>query len=259
MSRLSLPLALVLGLSTLSGCKLKDALDGGPQTSYCEALCDWAAECAAADRGADLEALKAECLAATEAVSAGCADATKGELDAASSAALTECTDAIAEKQAAGECDGFTGLEAEVQASVAPVDCGTQDNYDETYTAAQDSVVEDGAELCERVTDTFCGKLDSCIQERSGEFDYSAIGVSPYDTCMSTLDGRIQECASNGDYDRDVANPQREAALECMSRFDELTCDDLFSGNLPAICAGAFVDPTDYAGSLLDIAQQYAL
>ena len=40
----------VMMLSTLVGCdaidKLKDAIDGEPQTSYCESLCDWAVECA---------------------------------------------------------------------------------------------------------------------------------------------------------------------------------------------------------------------
>ena len=39
-----------LVLFSMSGCKvldkLVDALEGGPQTSYCEALCDWATECA---------------------------------------------------------------------------------------------------------------------------------------------------------------------------------------------------------------------
>ena len=75
---------------------------------------------------------------------------------------------------------------------------------------------------------------------------------------MAALDGRVSECVSNDTYAADPANTQRVGAEECLADFGEVTCDDILGGNMPAVCAAAFVNPADYASDIFDIAQQYA-
>ena len=54
----------VLAASNVMGCdafnKIKDALDGEPQTSYCEALCDWAVSCAEGESALSPDEMMAE-------------------------------------------------------------------------------------------------------------------------------------------------------------------------------------------------------
>ncbi len=239
--------------ASLSACGGKGKAD----QSYCQSLCDWAVECASASREVDAEAMMAECLAATAAASPSCAAYDDGSIDKADEIILSDCNADIADKQAAGECDAFTASIAESEVAQPPVSCNGLDGAQDAFTAAQQSVQESSAEMCERVADTFCSKMASCIDETTG-FDSSAVSDLPYDACMSALDGRVSECVSNDTYAADATNTQRAAADECLASFDEVTCDDILGGNMPAVCAGAFVDPTEYAGDIYNIAQQYA-
>ena len=49
-------------------------------------------------------------------------------------------------------------------------------------------------------------------------------------------------------------NASREAARECLSALAGLACDELFSGMLPPVCAGAFSDPAQTASVLNNFA-----
>ncbi len=249
-------LLVLAAASGLVGCdKVKDAAAGGAQESYCEALCTWSVECAADARDVDADALMEECLAATRSVSASCADAEDGSLNAAQSATLSGCTDAIAAKS--GECDSITGLDAQVAAGTPPGSCTSQSNALDTFHAAQDAVIESGPELCDRFYSDICGTIDSCIQDTTG-FDYDAVGTAPYDLCLSAFGGQISECASSGKYDRSsTANPDREVAQECLENLGEPTCGDILSGDIPATCATALGDSSQLT-ALTDVIQQYA-
>jgi len=243
-------LALAAGLSACGG-------KGSADQSYCQSLCDWAVECAAADRDVDADALMTECLAATSAASSSCAEFDGGEMSKADELILSDCNDDVAAKAAEGDCDAFSGSIAEAEIAQPPATCNGLDGAQDAFDAAQSSVQEGSAEMCDRVADTFCTKMASCIDETTG-FDSSTVDNAPYDACMSALDGRVSECVTNDTYSADPANTQRIGAEECLADFDEVTCDDILGGNMPAVCAAAFVNPADYASDIFTIAQQYA-
>ncbi len=243
-------IALTIGLSACGG-------KGSADQSYCQSLCDWAVECAAGDRDVDADALMTECLSATSAASASCSEFDGGEMSKADELILSDCNDDIASKAAEGDCAAFSGSIAEADIAQPPATCNGLDGAQDAFDAAQSSVQEGSAELCDRVADTFCTKMSSCIDETTG-FDSSAIDDAPYEACMSALDGRVSECVSNDTYAADPTNTQRIGAEECLADFDEVTCDDILGGNMPAVCAAAFVNPADYASDIFTLAQQYS-
>lgn len=245
-------------LFSLAGC----ATD--PQTSYCEALCDWAVECQAGDRDVDADALRAECIAATEAVDGSCADASKG-LGPADAKLTTDCTDAIAAKQSAGECTAFTGRVDDQATETTPKECASQGaSAQDTFDAARDSTAESNDDMCERFADTFCQATDECVRAQLGanvDAIIEAVGFSPYDSCRTKTDSNTQACLTEEQYllGESVTDPnaQREFARECLGDFSEVTCDELLGGQLPAECAGALEDPTAYTGALAGVLTEF--
>jgi hypothetical protein len=246
-------LAFVAFAAGLVGCGGKGSAD----QSYCQSLCDWAVECAAASRDIDEAAMMQSCLAATSSASGSCAEYDDGNMSKADELILADCNADIATKQAEGDCGAFTGTVAEAELSTPPATCNGLDGAQDAFDAAQSSVLEGSAEMCVRVADTFCSKMSECIDITPG-FEADAVDSVPYDACMAALDGQVSDCISSDTYAPDPTNTQRAAADECLASFDDVTCDDVFSGQMPAVCAGAFVDPTDYAGTIYDIAQTYA-
>ena len=87
----------------------KDALGGEAQTSYCEAICDWAAECTGDDSSLDA------CLEETRAANSNCADAENGDLNPASRKLVEDCVATVE----SDSCDGLTGSATD-QASATP-------------------------------------------------------------------------------------------------------------------------------------------
>ena len=75
MSSLTTRALIVVSLAALS-CKGK----GEPTTSYCEAICDQAVSCAAAERTVDEDAMRDQCLADTRAADPSCEEAETGDL-----------------------------------------------------------------------------------------------------------------------------------------------------------------------------------
>ena len=258
---------LVMAL-TLMGCgegKLGEASE-----SYCQSLCDWAVECAESEREVDSTTLMADCVAAAEAINPECAD--YADLDVASSTALNECNEAIDEAQAAGDCDPFTGNIVDQTASIPPGDCASQgSSAQETFNEVQDSTSEPGDELCDRLAESICSTLSECVL---GDYADSidsvneALGFgSVQEYCMSvdSIDSFVAECKADGQYQSgdsvtDV-NTEREAARECVVDLADAECSEIYSGQLPAVCAGAFASPEQLAGigtGLADLVQSYA-
>lgn len=256
MHRLLLSFSLLAGLAACST---------EPQTSYCEAVCDNAVSCHEDERGADGEALLADCMAATEAADEDCAKATKGELDVATSKLLTKCTDALAGE--AGECGAYTGSIDEQKTATTPASCITYNpDAQGTFDEARQATKESGEALCARFTDSFCDATSSCLSDELGADKVSEIASdlgfpSLYDRCIDKMDGQTSACIADDQYaaeeDFTDANVSRQAARECLADFETVTCDELFSGSMPPLCAGAPEDPTAYAGSLLEIATEF--
>jgi len=240
--------SLAMGLTACGG-------KGSADQSYCQSLCDWAVECAAADRDVDADALMATCMAATEGASGSCAEFDAGDMSKADELILADCNADIAAK--AGECSAFTGTTVEREAGQPPATCNGLDGAQDAFAAAQDSVVEGSAEMCVRVADTFCSKMSECIDVTPG-FEADQVDSLPYDACMAALDGQVSECITNDDYAAEPGNLQRESAESCLASFGDVTCDEVLGGQMPPACAGAFVDPTDYADTIFNIAQTYA-
>jgi hypothetical protein len=260
MSRSFLPVAPVLAL--LAACGI---VKGEPQPSVCESLCDWASDCAAAERGEDPATVRADCLAATEAADPSCADAGKG-LNAAASKLLTECTDAIDAEAAAGSCDPWTGRIDDQKTATPPAACATQgEDITKTWSAAQQAVAEPNDALCDRFSTTFCDAVAACVEERLGP-DFAAavdaVGVAPADQCLSRIAFHTDSCVDDGLYAPEESltdvNAARQTARECLLDFSTLTCDELLSGTMPPLCAGAVEDPTAFAGAIGGVATEYA-
>jgi hypothetical protein len=245
--------AFVALASGLAGCGGKGSAD----QSYCQSLCDWAVECAASGRTVDEAALMESCLSTTSAASGSCAAYDDGSMSKADELILADCNADIATKQSEADCGAFSGTIAESELAQPPATCNGLDGAQDAFSAAQQSVQEGSAEMCVRVADTFCGKMAECIDSTTG-FDSSAVDSLPYDACMAALDGQVSDCIADDDYAADPTNTQRAAADECLASFGDVTCDEVLGGQMPAVCAGAFIDPTDYADTIFNIAQSYA-
>lgn len=236
------------------------ACKGEPQRSYCEALCDWAVGCAAAERDIDAEAELSECLAATRASDPSCAKAEEGSMDPASKKLLEPCVNAIDDAAAAGECDPFTGTPEQVVTGTAPAACATQaEDAVATFEEAQSSTVETGAELCQRYADTICRRAEECILgDLGGEIPQAVTDElgTPFDRCVQALAPVFtNDCIESDLYAAEESvtdlNTARQAARDCLVEFDAVPCDGLMSGELPETCAASQTEPD----KLLEIGQ----
>lgn len=245
------------------------ALPGkGPQTSYCEALCEWAIECSAAERTVDQAALLESCLTDARASDPSCAEAESEEgLDTVTGAALQECTDAIEEASNAGECGPFTGSLDEQVTATTPTECAGQgSDAQDTFDQVQESTNETNDELCDRMSGTFCGQLETCILGALGVSEIpekliEAAGGTPADLCVEQLAPITDKCKADELYapEEDVTdvNTARQTARMCLEDIAEIPCADLLAGNLPKSCAGAFSSTEDalaFGEALLGVA-----
>jgi hypothetical protein len=235
-----------------------------PQTSYCEALCDWAVSCAEGERDVDAATMRADCIADAEAADPSCSDAADG-LGPGDAKLTSDCTDAITAAQDAGECESFTGSIDDLKTGTTPTECATQGTgAQDTFEAVRDSTTESSDELCERFAHTFCSTMGECVEAALGDQISDAIasvGLDPYDKCIEDLQSQTDTCKSESQYaaEEDItdANASRQAARECLGDWEAVTCDDITTGSLPALCAPAVVDPTEYADTLLGVLETY--
>ena len=255
--------ALLLSLALLMSCDTKST----PQTSYCEALCDWATECAAGERDVD-ESLGTDCLTLTEAADADCEIASTEGLTIGSGL-LTTCTDAVAAESAADECGGFTGTIDELKLGTTPTDCSTQGtDAQTTFEAARDAVTETNDQLCSRFTLTYCEAMDACLVSELGDIPdsvWDTLGGSAVALCEESpgIASFTTSCTADELYlpeaSLDDVNTARQGARECMRGFGEVTCDELLSGDIPKTCTAAFTSTdqaVDFASGLFEVADE---
>mgnify|MGYP001208350095 CR=1 FL=1 len=266
------PVTAILMTTMLSGCKavdkIKDALDGEPQTSYCESLCDWAVACAEGESSLSTDEMMSECLSATRASDSRCADAEAGGMAVDESLILTECTNAVERM----DCSGLTGTEAQVGSGRPPeVTCiaaygGMEDvsgldlsspeaviesfadiSTYETYNEARNAVMKTGDELCDDVSHGFCDSLVGCVTDTTGTEDGDAEDLL-MEQCLNAFDGFTSKCKEKGLYDQTLPldlNLTRFMAEDCVAGLAEADACDV--GSWPAECALAFtsVDGSD--------------
>ena len=243
------------------------ACETTPQTSYCESLCDWGTECAAAERDIDAN-LSADCVAATEAVDSDCATASS-EGVAAGAGLLSTCTDAIDAEAAAGSCGAFTGTYDELVLGVTPTECATQGlDAQATFEAAVDAVTETNDQLCSRFTTTYCEAMDACLINDLGDIPdavWEQLGGSAVELCQASagISSFTESCTAEQLYlPEDSAsdlNTARQGARECLRGFDAVSCEELLSGAVPETCAAAFTSTDQalgFASGLLGVADE---
>ena len=132
------------------------------------------------------------------------------------------------------------------------------------------STAENNDELCVRVSETLCQKSTSCLEDFFNlptEF-VEMLEPPALTQCIDRFEEEVttvcqeeqlyaidQEESGKADIE-DVpsvlfsVNASREAARECLAQLATLPCDELMSGDLPPVCAGAFSDPTTTASAL---------
>ena len=261
---LNTPMMAALMVGGLSGCdainKLKDALDGGPQISYCEAVCDWTVSCADEDGSSSLSAdeMMTACLDATHDSDAACDDAESGDLSVDKSLILTECTNAVD----AMDCSGLTGSASDVGSGRPPevmciagyggVDDVTGLDFSdptsladvgayETYNEARNAVMKTGAEMCDDVAQSICDALVGCASSTT-DMEGSEAEELLMEQCNSAFDGFVSSCKDKGLYDQSLPidmNLTRWAADDCVEGFAEADACDVTAW--PLECAAAFV------------------
>ena len=258
------PLTAVLMVGTLGGCgaidKLKDALDGEPQDSYCESLCDWAVSCAEGESSLSTEDMMADCLEATRATDPKCADAEAGDLAIDESLILTECTNAVD----AMDCSGLTGSETDVGSGRPPEtmciaayggleDASGIDFSDptaladigayETYNEARNAVMKTGDELCDDVSQSICDALVGCAAD-TVDAEGSEGEELLMEQCLTAFEGFVGECKSTGLYDQSLPldlNVTRWMADDCVAGMSEAGSCDFAAWMEQEECLAAFV------------------
>jgi hypothetical protein len=251
-------------LLSLTGCdkiadaaeKIAAAVEGGPQTSYCESLCDWAVDCAGDETSLSADEMMSRCSDATHEVDEVCADAEAGTMEATDVLINNECV----AKVEVMSCDGLVGGKVDVIAGRPPeatcigaygvLATGDPEDAYHTYNAARNAVLVTGDELCQDVTVGLCSGLIGCGPELSDDLADEAM-----DRCMAAMSGFNDSCKTEGLYDQDLPidyNINRGYAVSCVDALAE--SDSICSPSSwidIASCAGAFVDPLS-GTSLLD-------
>jgi len=246
------------------------ACGGEPTRSVCDASCDLAVSCHEAERDIDVEARRTACLEATQAENDSCAKAADGKLDPATKKVNDECVAALDAQADGGECDQFTPIyEVDVVPELAtpPAACGT---YTGTIEAAQESTEETNEELCERFSNTYCGRTEECVIETVfgdsaiPQDVLDAVGLNPTELCLEKLEPLTASCKDGlyepADGATDV-NTTREAARTCLSVLSDIACDGITGGSeMPEECAAALnslEDQATFAGSIIEVATEF--
>jgi len=247
-------LALTLSLVGLAGCA-EEEKGSGAAGSYCEALCDWAADCAGDALGTN-EA-KSRCLDAARAADSNCADAEAGDLNPVSQAAVDSCIDAFDGKS----CDDITGAEEDVATATPPAECVTSegeaavDAYNDGRAAAQPT----GDEVCDDNGSTICAHAVECL---IGSFGVDKAEEELQDACEAAVTADLVSNCKDVGLDvgyGSATNPNRIAADDCSEGLNGLSdsCDIFTSDAYPASCGGSVIDADDLPGlasSLVDFA-----
>ena len=250
--------AAALALAILA-CGTGPGDDGKPgSTDVCGALCALAADCAAADQGADAAALRAACATATASLP-GCAPEDSGD-----AVDREVCTAALIDRRAAADCAAFSGNGEINVMDVGPEDCTDADGFAEAWDAAMISVAPSGAAGCAALAAATCARLADCVDRTEG-YDPTAGAAPPTEACETALAPWVELCVADGRFDyRLEGNALREGAEACAAAMidDDVACEDLLGGSPPAACAAAFAtvrEASSYAATLSTLASQYVI
>jgi len=250
----STSLAIAIAIVGLTACA-EEEKGGGAAGSYCEALCDWAADCAGEALGK--KESKKRCLEAARAADSKCADDEDG-MDIARDAIAGPCIDAFDGR----DCDDLTGSEEDVATAAPPAECVTSegsdavDAYNEGLSASQPT----GDELCEDIGTTICEHMIACFV---GDHDLSAADEALdalQAACESQVTGdMVSNCKDVGldaGYGADT-NAGRVAADDCSGELSGLedSCDIFSEDAYPATCVGSVLTAEELANVLVNAAE----
>ena len=227
---------ILLSSSATIGLIACGALKGEPQTSYCEAVCDWAVECSGDDSKLDA------CLEATRAADSTCADAENGDLDPATSSLVEDCVASVE----SDSCDGLTGS-VEAQTSATPsTACITSDGTEaaDAYNAARISVQSSGDEFCTDLGSSICAQAVDCIAGDLGSDD-ATDGLQ--ELCESTVISPLVSTCQGKDLDPSYGtspNASRMSANTCAESVNgtSSSCDIFTADAWSPECAAIGVD-----------------
>jgi hypothetical protein len=246
---------------------------GGPQTSYCEALCDWATECADGVSALSISEMQERCEIATNNADGDCTAAESGDLGPDDILILNECTSAVDSMSCSGvigsQTDVLTGRPPEItcmaayggESSVSGIDWTDPSTFIDigtykTYNAARNAVLATGPEFCDEISTEICTSLIRCAPDFEDSEEYTANAIT---ACLDIVNGFTGRCKTEGLYDQSLPisyNPARFFAQKCsqdLADSPNLCSPSEWAGL--ANCAGAFINPmvgTDLTGTALD-------
>jgi len=218
----------------------KDALNGDAQTSYCEAVCDWAVECSGEEGALDA------CLEATRAADSNCAAAENGELNPASSTLVEDCVATVD----SDSCDGLTGS-IDAQGTATPsTACITSEGTSATatYDAARTAVQPSGAEFCDDLGETICSHVVDCLVGENSELVSDTLQAACVDGPISGIVTSCNAVDLEVGYGTD-ANPNRLSANVCSNTLNGLddSCAVFTADAWPPECVGSVVEVSELA------------
>ena len=234
----------------------KDALDGEAQTSYCEAVCEWAVTCNGEEDALD------DCLEATRAVNSNCAAAENGELNPASSALVEDCVATVESES----CDGMTGS-VDAQGAAAPsTECVTSEGTAalETYNEARIAAQPSGEEFCDNLGSAICANVVDCLV---GDLGVDEATDALQSACESTAVSELVTTCKTVDlepgYGTD-SNVNRLSANSCAQTVSGLddSCDVFSADAWPAECGAVVVEASALpalVGNLVSFAEEYGV
>jgi len=237
-------LLLSVTAATIAAC---DALKADPQTSYCEAICDWATECSGETASLD------SCLEATRAANSNCADAENGELNIANSALVEECVETVEE----ATCEGINGSIDEQTTATPSAECVASEGSAavDAYNAARTSTQTDGETFCEDIGTSICGHVVDCLV---GDFGIDEATDALQSACEATAVSNLVTTCKTVDmeprYGTDP-NVNRITANECSTTVAELddSCAVFTEAAWPAECAAVVADAAALPGAVADL------
>ena len=234
----------------MMACDAKDALDdasgdvlgGDPQTSYCEAVCEWAVGCTGDDSMLD------SCLEDTRAADSNCAAAESGDINPASSTLLEDCVTSVS----SDSCDGLNGsIDAQTTATPSTA-CVTSegDAAIETYNAARTAVQSSGEQFCTDLGSSICANVVDCLV---GDFGVEEAEDALQEACESTAISALVTTCNDVDLEPSYGtdpNVNRMAANSCSDAVGGLSdsCAVFSADAWPADCAAVVVDASALPG-----------
>ena len=252
--------AIAMAIVGFTACA-EDDKGGGAASSYCEAMCEWAADCAGDALGK--KEAKKRCLEAARAADSNCADAENGDLNPADQVLQDKCIESYEDLS----CDGISDA-TDAATSTPTTECITSegeaavDAYNDGRAAAQPS----GDELCDEIGTTICEQVVDCLTLGYAD-EVTEVGDALQSACEATVTAdMVSNCKEVGldvGY-LDDTNANRVLADECYEALNGLddSCDIFTEAGWDESCGGSVVSADEIpglVGSLVSFAEEYGV